>query len=61
MGADLLLLWGKRNPIWERFAMVDVWRDYAERVEGHSIDSGHYLAEEAPTEILSSVIPFLKA
>jgi haloacetate dehalogenase len=61
MGADLLLLWGKRNPIWERFAMVDVWRDYAERVEGHSIESGHYLAEEAPTEILSSVIPFLKA
>lgn len=57
---DLLLLWGKKNPIWERFHMIDVWKQFAARVRGHAIDCGHYLAEEAPGEVLSSAISFLK-
>ena len=36
-----------------------VWRDWADRVEGHSIDCGHYLAEEAPEETLAALEPFL--
>ena len=33
--------------------------DWADRVEGHSIDCGHYLAEEAPEETLAALEPFL--
>jgi haloacetate dehalogenase len=36
-----------------------VWREWADRVEGHGIDCGHYLAEEAPDETLAAFRPFL--
>jgi haloacetate dehalogenase len=55
----LLLLWGARNPIWSRFDMLDVWRRFAASVTGSPIDSGHYLPEEAPLQVLGQVMPFL--
>lgn len=58
--SDLLLLWGKENPVWERFGMVEVWEKFAKRVQGQAIDSGHYLAEQAPEEVFSLVLPFLQ-
>jgi haloacetate dehalogenase len=30
--------------------VLGVWRDHAENVSGHAIDSGHFLPEEAPDE-----------
>jgi haloacetate dehalogenase len=39
--------------------VLAVWRDWADHVEGHGIDCGHYLAEEAPEETLAALEPFL--
>lgn len=59
MHSPLLLLWGDENPVWQRFDMLEVWRRFAPAVVGHAIAAGHYLAEEAPEEVLARVLPFL--
>lgn len=40
-------------------SLIDVWRDYAQDVRGEAIDSGHYLAEEAPEATLAALETFL--
>jgi haloacetate dehalogenase len=38
---------------------IDVWRRWADAVEGAPVAAGHMLAEEAPDEVLAHVLPFL--
>jgi haloacetate dehalogenase len=57
----LMVLWGDQNPVWRRFDMLDVWRRFAAAVAGTSIGAGHYLAEEAPHQVLAELLPFLSA
>ncbi|HLM39235.1 MAG TPA: alpha/beta hydrolase [Microvirga sp.] len=52
-------LWGLRNGLALWYDVPAVWRDWAAHVEGHGIDCGHYLAEEAPDETLAALEPFL--
>ncbi|MCB8823015.1 alpha/beta fold hydrolase [Microvirga rosea] len=52
-------LWGKKNGLDRWYDVLEVWRDWADHVEGHSIDCGHYLAEEAPEETLAALEAFL--
>jgi haloacetate dehalogenase len=44
----LLMLWGRRSSQGSGYDILEVWRDHAETVSGHAIDSGHFLPEEAP-------------
>lgn len=56
----LLALWGAKGKIEVWYDALAVWRDYARGpVSGHSVKSGHYLAEEAPEEVLSALDEFL--
>jgi haloacetate dehalogenase len=59
VSCPLMLLWGDENPIWRRFDMLEVWRQYAVAVVGASVRAGHYLAEEAPDQVLAELLPFL--
>ena len=52
-------LWARKNGLDRWYDVPAVWRDWADSVEGHSIDCGHYLAEEAPEETLAALEPFL--
>jgi haloacetate dehalogenase len=61
MHCPLMVLWGDENPVWRRFDMLKVWRQYALAVVGTSIRAGHYLAEEAPDQVLAQLLPFLSA
>lgn len=55
----LLVLWGAKGKMSEWYQPLQVWREYcADRVIGGSVDSGHYLAEEAPAEVLSRFLEF---
>ncbi len=57
----LLVLWGAKGRIGTWYEPLRVWRDYADAtVEGGSVNSGHYLAEEAPGEVLAALRPFLR-
>jgi haloacetate dehalogenase len=38
---------------------ADIWRNWADRVEGHAVDAGHLQAEEAPGAVLDLIAPFI--
>lgn len=49
----LLALWGSKGKIGQWYDALAVWRQYcAAEVSGGPVNSGHYLAEEAPGEVL---------
>ena len=39
---------------------VDIWKRWASDVRGSVIQSGHFVAEERPAEVLATLVPFLK-
>jgi haloacetate dehalogenase len=56
----LLALWGAKGKIGAWYDALGIWRDYAAGpVEGGAVASGHYLAEEAPDEVLGRLATFL--
>jgi len=60
-----LVLWGNEGIPAQNVGVVDTadpvatWRQWCDRVEGHGIDSGHFVAEENPQAMLSHLLPFL--
>jgi haloacetate dehalogenase len=60
VACPLLALWGAKGKIGQWYAPLDVWHAYASGpVSGHAVASGHYLAEEAPGEVLAALEHFL--
>jgi haloacetate dehalogenase len=50
----LLVLWGSKGAIGRWYDALAIWRQYcAAEVSGGEVNSGHYLAEEAPAEVLA--------
>jgi haloacetate dehalogenase len=45
-----LALWSDRGYVGRTQDVLAVWRDYSTNVRGHSLSSGHYIAEELPDE-----------
>jgi haloacetate dehalogenase len=54
----LLMLWGKRSSQGSGCDVLAVWRDHAENVRGHAIDSGHFIPEEAPDDAYQALRDF---
>jgi haloacetate dehalogenase len=53
------VLWGKRGVIESSFDALKEWRDVSDaEVSGESVDSGHYIAEEAPDVLLKHIKEF---
>ena len=49
----VLALWGAKGKIATWYDALAVWRDYcANEVTGGAVQSGHYIAEESPAELL---------
>jgi haloacetate dehalogenase len=58
----LLVLWGKKARIEAWYDALAIWRGYCgAAVTGGVVNSGHYLAEEAPGEVLGRLTAFLAA
>jgi haloacetate dehalogenase len=55
----LRVLWGEHGVIHRCFKPLDEWRKVARTVAGEALPCGHYIAEEAPEELLARVVPFL--
>jgi haloacetate dehalogenase len=55
----LLALWGAKGFIARQYDALEVWRQYADDVSGAPVNSGHFLAEEAPEETLAALEHFL--
>ena len=56
-----LVLWGLQGELERWYDVLEVWRIWAEKVQGHAISCGHYLAEEAPEETYAALHSFLAA
>lgn len=57
----MLSLWGAKGKVGGWYDPLALWRQYcAASVTGGAVNSGHYLAEEAPAEVLSYLNAFLK-
>ena len=58
--APLLVLWSLRDDLEELHGdPLAIWEPWARSVEGHGIDSGHHVAEEAPEELSTAITTFL--
>ncbi|RYP68660.1 hypothetical protein DL771_006530 [Monosporascus sp. 5C6A] len=60
--SPLLTLWGKYGVIEKCFDALKEWRAVAEDgvlVDGHSVESGHYIPEQAPDDVVSAILSFL--
>mgnify|MGYP002885439668 CR=1 FL=1 len=56
----LKVLWGCKGKIEKWYKPLSIWQNYcSQQVKGNAIDSGHYLAEENPEEILKNINNFL--
>ena len=56
----MLVLWGEKGKIGQWYDALTIWRQYcAAEVTGHGVPSGHYLAEEAPGQVLAALDVFL--
>ena len=54
-----LTLWSSTGYVGRTQDVLQVWRDYATDVRGHSFPCGHYLAEERPEETYTALKTFL--
>ena len=60
IACDLLVLWGSKGKIGGWYDPLELWRQYCDgTVRGSAVESGHYLAEEAPAEVLAALDGFL--
>jgi haloacetate dehalogenase len=56
----MLVLWGAKGKIGGWYDALGIWRQYCtNEVSGGPVDSGHYLAEEAPGQVLERLSAFL--
>ncbi|MFC9972067.1 alpha/beta fold hydrolase [Spirillospora sp. NPDC127200] len=54
-----LVLWSDSGPVDAWYRPLEVWREWADDVRGHSVRAGHFLPEEAPEETARSLLAFL--
>lgn len=56
-----LVVWGTKSHTGRVYGdVLDIWRNYAEDVQGGPISCGHYVQEEAPREILKWLLDFFQ-
>ena len=60
VSCPLLVLWSASGYVGRTQDVLQVWREYATDVRGHSLASGHYLAEEVPDETYAALKAFLQ-
>ena len=56
----LHVLWGSKGVIARCFGPLALWQAAALNVSGRAVDSGHYIAEEAPQALLADIDLFFK-
>jgi len=55
----LHVLWGKKAKIESWYDALAIWETFTNsRVTGHSLPTGHYLAEESPQEVIAELSAF---
>jgi haloacetate dehalogenase len=51
-----LLLWAAKDDLEDLYGdPLEIWQAWADDLRGHSLDSGHHLAEEIPEELAAEI------
>jgi haloacetate dehalogenase len=58
VACPLRVLWGSEGLIGHRYDVLGVWRGFADNVSGRTINSGHWVAEEAPVGVIAEAQRF---
>jgi len=62
LSCPTLVLWSERDDLEELHGdPLAIWADWAPDLTGHSIDSGHHMAEEAPGPLADALVEFFAA
>ncbi len=61
IAAPTLALWGSAGIASEGHDPQAVWQPWCDRLEGHAIDAGHFIVEEAPKATLEALLAFFSA
>src|SRR5215212_5287095 len=61
ISCSVLALWAHDGPVANWYDPLEVWRAWADDVQGGPIRSGHFLPEEAPEETYRRLHAFLTA
>lgn len=57
----LRVLWARHGVIGKHFHAIQEWKAVSDaEVDGHDVDSGHYLPENVPDEVVSNILEFLQ-
>ncbi len=56
----LRVLWGEHGTVAQCFDVMALWRERASNVTGRALPCGHYIAEEAPAELLAEAVQFFQ-
>lgn len=56
----LLVMWSLRDDLEDLYGdPLTIWANWADHVDGHGIDSGHHMAEQAPDQLAAALGTFL--
>jgi haloacetate dehalogenase len=61
LAMPLNVLWGDKGVVGQNFAVLPLWRERALQVTGAALPCGHYIAEEAPDQLLAQAHDFFIA
>lgn len=61
IACPVLALWSEQGELPKLYDVLEIWRGWADDVQGRGIDCGHYLAEEAPEEVEKELQDFFQS
>jgi len=61
LALPLRVLWGAHGTVGRCFDVLALWREAAVQADGRALDCGHYVAEEAPAELLDEMLEFFSS
>ena len=60
INCPVLLLWSAGDLAAKLGDPLAIWKSWANNVTGKSLQCGHFLMEECPTEVLNQLLPFME-
>lgn len=60
ISCPLLVLWGNEGFVHRKYDVISTWEDRATDVRGKALDSGHFLPEENPEQVLQEMLNFFE-
>ena len=54
----VLVIWGKKATLEKLYNPITEWKKWANNVQGHSLNCGHFIPEEKPRQFIDSVENF---